>query len=133
MHFVFILFAINHKLIAYWAISGFLFFHIKKAVSSNSKSLFLIIVIRQFTCPIVWVPFYRGRRNNPFYHLIFTVSAFHNPAFSFYIEYYNNKSYLFLKYLIIRINFNPYKTSNFSLLLIIYLNFAIQCEIFPET
>ena len=104
MHFVFILFAINHKLIAYWAISGFLFFHIKKAVSSNSKSLFLIIVIRQFTCPIVWVPFYRGRRNNPFYHLIFTVSAFHNPAFSFYIEYYNNKSYLFLKYLIIRIN-----------------------------
>ena len=30
MHFVFILFAINHKLIAYWAISGFLFFHIKK-------------------------------------------------------------------------------------------------------
>ena len=104
MHFVFILFAINHKLIAYWAISGFLFFHIKKAVSSNSKSLFLIIVIRQFTCPIVWVPFYRGRRNNPFYHLIFTVSAFHNPAFSFYIEYYNNKSYLFLKYLIIRIS-----------------------------
>lgn len=48
MHFVFILFAINHKLIAYWAISGFLFFHIKKAVSSNSKSLFLIIVL--FTC-----------------------------------------------------------------------------------
>ena len=48
MHFIFILFAINHKLIAYWAISGFLFFHIKKAVSSNSKSLFLIIVL--FTC-----------------------------------------------------------------------------------
>ena len=48
MHFVFTLFAINHKLIAYWAISGFLFFHIKKAVSSNSKSLFLIIVL--FTC-----------------------------------------------------------------------------------
>ena len=48
MHFVFILFAINHKLIAYWAIPGFLFFHIKKAVSSNSKSLFLIIVL--FTC-----------------------------------------------------------------------------------
>ena len=48
MHFVFILFAINHKLIVYWAISGFLFFHIKKAVSSNSKSLFLIIVL--FTC-----------------------------------------------------------------------------------
>ena len=127
MHFVFILFAINHKLIAYWAISGFLFFHIKKAVSSNSKSLFLIIVIRQFTCPIVWVPFYRGRRNNPFYHLIFTVSAFHNPAFSFYIEYYNNKSYLFLKYLIIRL------IDKSKLLLIIYLNFAIQCEIFPET
>lgn len=43
MHFVFILFAINHKLIAYWAISGFLFFHIKFYLSS-----FMTVIVSSF-------------------------------------------------------------------------------------
>ena len=43
MHFIFILFAINHKLIAYWAIPGFLFFHIKFYLSS-----FMTVIVSSF-------------------------------------------------------------------------------------